>query len=66
MSFCIDNNKLLKKYKAIWTMIKDLKNIKLNALPVYDDKNIKCNIRFGEKVCTNFCDWNISEYSIEC
>ena len=36
MSFCIDDEKLLEKYKAIWTKIKDLKNIELNALPVYD------------------------------
>ena len=27
MSFCIDDEKLLKKYKAIWTKIEDLKNI---------------------------------------
>ena len=28
MSFHIDDKKLLEKYKAIWTKIKDLKNIK--------------------------------------
>ena len=38
MSFCIDDEKLLEKYKAIWTKIEDLKNIKLNALLVYDDR----------------------------
>ena len=37
MSFCIDDEKLLEKYKAIWTKIEDLKNIELNALRVYDD-----------------------------
>ena len=36
MSSCIDDEKLLEKYKAIWTKIKDLKNIELNALPVCD------------------------------
>ena len=36
MSFCIDDEKLFEKYKAIWTKIEDLKNIKLNALSVYD------------------------------
>ena len=36
MFFHIDDEKLLGKYKAIWTRIKDLKNIKLNALRVYD------------------------------
>ena len=28
MFFCIDNEKLLEKYKAIWTKIEDLKEIK--------------------------------------
>ena len=37
MSFCIDDEKLLEKYKAIWTKIEDLKNIELNALRVYDN-----------------------------
>ena len=27
--FCIDNNKLLEKYKTIWTKTKDLQNIEL-------------------------------------
>ena len=27
MSFCRDDEKLLEKYKAIWTKIEDLKNI---------------------------------------
>ena len=38
ISFRIDDNKLLEKYKAIWTKIEDLKNIELNSLPVYDDR----------------------------
>ena len=41
MSFSIDDEKLLEKYKAIWTRIEDLKNIELNALPVYEDSYIK-------------------------
>ena len=40
MSFRINDEKLLEKYKTIWTKIKDLKNIKLNALSVYDDRFI--------------------------
>ena len=53
MSFRIE--KLLEKYKAIWTKIEDLKNIELNALPVYDDRYIKTKIRtYGDKVYTNF------------
>ena len=43
MSFHRDDEKLLEKYKAIWTKIEDLKNIELNALPVYDDRYIKQN-----------------------
>ena len=31
MSFCIDNEKLLENYKAIWTKIEELKGTKLNA-----------------------------------
>ena len=45
MSFHIDDEKLLEKYKAIWTKIEALKNVKLNALPVYDDRYIKTKIR---------------------
>ena len=36
MSFRRDDEKLLEEYKAIWTKIEDLKNIKLNALSIYD------------------------------
>ena len=41
ISFRIDDEKLLEKYKAIWTKTEDFKNIELNALPVYDDRFIK-------------------------
>ena len=41
ISFGIDDEKLLNEYKAIWIKIEDLKNIKLNTLPVYDDRYIK-------------------------
>ena len=55
MSFCIDDEKLLEKYKAIWINIEDIKSIKSNALPVYDDRYIKTKIRtFGDKVYTIF------------
>ena len=30
--------------KSIWTKIEDLKNIKVNFLPVYDDRYIKTEI----------------------
>ena len=49
-SFSVDDQNLLEKYKAIRTKIQDLKNIKLNALPVYEVKYIKTKIRtYGDK-----------------
>ena len=45
MSFCIDDHKLLGKYKIIQTKIEDLKHIELKPLPGYDDKYIKIKIR---------------------
>ena len=63
----MDDEKLLEKYKAIWTQIEDLGNIKLNALSVYDDRYIKTKIRaFGDKVYTNFRGLNEPEDHIEC
>ena len=38
MSLRVDDEKLLEKCKAIWTKNEDLINIKLKALPVYDDR----------------------------
>ena len=38
MSFCIDNEKLLQKYEAIWTKIEELEVIQLIFLSVCDDK----------------------------
>ena len=45
MSLCIDDEKLLEKYKTIWTKTEDLKKVKLNALPLYHDRYIKNKIR---------------------
>lgn len=41
MSFDIDEDKLLEKYKIIQTKIERLLNSKLNVLQVYDNKYIK-------------------------
>ena len=66
MSFRIDDEKLLEKYKAIWTKIEDLKNIELNASPVYDNRCIKPKIRtYGDKICTKFRDLDVSEDDIK-
>ena len=50
---------LYKWWETIWTIctkIGDLKNIELNALPVYDNRYIKSKIRtYSDKVSTNFC-----------
>ena len=60
MSFSINDEKLLKKYKIIWTKIEHLKKIKLNALPVSDDRYIKTKIRtYGHKVYTNLHGLNV-------
>ena len=51
MSLHIDDEKLLEKYKTIYTKIENLKNIKLNALSASDDRYIKTKIRtYGDKV----------------
>ena len=67
MSLCINDEKLSGKYKAIWPKIEDLKKIKLNTLPVYDDRYIKTKITtFGDKFYTNIRDLYVPEGDIEC
>ena len=67
ISFCIDHEQILEKYKAIWNKIEDLKNTELNALPVYDDKYIKTKIRtYVHKVYISFRGLNVPEDDIEC
>ena len=67
MSFRINDEKLLEKYQAIQAKIEDLKNIKLNALPVYDVRYIKTKIRtFSDKIYTNVCGLNVPEDDMEC
>ena len=66
ISFHKDDEKLLEKYKTIWTKVEDLKNIELNALPVYD-RYIKSKIRtYSNKVYTNFCALNVPGDDIKC
>ena len=67
MSLRVDDEKLLKKYKAAWTKIEDLKNIELNALPGCDYRYIKTKIRtHGKKDYTNFRGLNVPGNDIEC
>ena len=66
ISFRIDDEKLLEKYKAIWTMIENFKNIEFNASPVYGDKYIKTKTRtYSEKVYANLCALNMPEDDVE-
>ena len=58
---------LWKKYSTIWTKIEDLKNIELNALPLYGYGYIKTKVRtYSDKVYTNSCGLNVPEDEIEC
>ena len=67
ISFRINDEKLLKKYKTTWTKIADLKIVKLNALPVYDDRYIKNKIKFdNDKIHTNFRGLNEAKDGVEC
>ena len=66
MSFCIDNEKLLEKYKIEGLRL-NIQNIALNALPFSDDRYIKTKIRtYRNKVYTNFHGLNVPEHNIEC
>ena len=59
-SFRIDDEKLLEKYKAIWTKIENLKNIKRW-------QTCKNLIRtFSDKVYTDFHGLNVPEDDVEC
>ena len=67
MSLCIDDDKLLEKYKTIWTNIEDLKNIEFNTLPVYNNIYMKNKIRtYDDKVYTNFSGSNVPKDGVEC
>ena len=65
MSFCIENEKLLEKNKALWTKTEDSKNIELNAVPVNYDRYIKTKIRTCHKVYTNFRGLNVLEDDVK-
>ena len=72
MSFRIDEAKLLKNYNAIWNRIKDLQNIELDGLPVYDIYIYiyvcvyKTKIRtYGDNVYINVRDSNVPEDGVK-
>ena len=67
MSFRVNDEKPLEEYKTIWTKTEDLKNIELNALPVYNDRYIKTKLRtYGDIVYPNSHGLNVLEDDIEC
>ena len=62
ISFRAVDEKLLEKYKTIWTKIQVLKNIELNASPASDDRYIKIEIKiYGDNISTNFPGLNVPE-----
>ena len=65
ISFHINDEKLLVKYKIIWSKIERLKNIELNALSVYNDEYMKNKRRpYTDKVYTNSRGVNVLEYNM--
>ena len=67
ISFRIDAETLLEKYKTIQTNIEDLKNVELNTLQVYDDRYIKTKIKtYCDKVYNNFRAFNVHENDVTC
>ena len=69
-NFMVQKKKKKKKKKMecwCWTKIEDLKNIALDALPVYNDRYIKIKVRtYDDKVYTNFHGLNVPEDRAEC
>ena len=44
MSFQIDADTILEKYKKNWKNIEDLKHVELNALLGYDDTSLQLSL----------------------
>ena len=66
LSFRIDDDKLLGKYKTFWNKIEELENTILNPWPVYDDTYIKTKIRtYGDNFYTNSGGLNVLEDDVE-
>ena len=59
MSFLLDVEKLLEINKGLRTKIEDLKNIELNASPVYDDRYRKTKTTtYDDKVYSKYHSLN--------
>ena len=66
MYFRIHDDKLLRKYKTIWTKIGDLKNIELKTFPVYADRYTNTKKTYDYDVYNNFSDLNVPENGVVC
>ena len=45
MSFMIEDDSVLEKYKEIWSNIKKTLNTKFHSMPVYGEKHIKAKVK---------------------
>ena len=57
LSFHIDHDELLEKYKAIWTKNEDLEKIECFTSLI---------TRYGDRVYNNFCGLIVPKYGVEC
>ena len=63
MSFVIKDNDVLDKYNEIWDKIK--RELKLQSMPVYDEKCIKANVtEFNSVIKTKFLSDEIPKESM--
>ena len=63
MSFVIKDNDVLNKYNEIWDKTK--RELKLQSMPVYDEKCIKANVtEFNSVIKTNFLSDEIPKESM--
>ena len=64
-SFVIKDHDVLNKYNETWDKIKETLNIKLDSIPVFDEKCIKDKVReFNGVIKTNFLDDEIPKESL--
>ena len=65
MSFVIKDDDVLDKYNEIWDKIKESLSIKLDSMPVYNEKSVKAKVReFNGVIKTNFLGDEIPKESM--
>ena len=66
MLLCINDEKLLGKYKDTWNKIGKLKGVGLTAFQVHDDNYVKYKIKtYGKKLITDFDDQEVTDNGIK-